>query len=212
LTAKNSVTPDGTQTFTLTVSPQRSRSARPICRPAPQGDAYQQTIAAAGGTAPYNNFTISTGALPAGLAINAATGVLSGTPTVNGTFPFTIAATDSSGGTGPYTQGQNYTLTINPPLAITTVMPATYWTVNAPGYSQTIATPGGIAPITSASARELAAGLGLSTTTGIISGTPSTAGSSTFTITATDSANGSDSKSYNRRHYPSTVRLRSDAA
>ncbi|PYK63481.1 MAG: hypothetical protein DME50_17480, partial [Verrucomicrobia bacterium] len=48
--------------------------------------------------------------LPAGLTVNAATGLIFGTPTVVGTFSITLSATNGNGtGTGPLT------LTINPP-------------------------------------------------------------------------------------------------
>jgi hypothetical protein len=49
-----------------------------------------------------------TGTLPAGLSFNAATGVLSGTPTATGAFSFTVTARDANGCTG----SQNYSLTV----------------------------------------------------------------------------------------------------
>ena len=66
------------------------------------GVAYTQTMTASGGTAPYI-FT-ATGALPTGLTLTPA-GVLAGTPTVSGTYTFTIRATDANGCFGelPYT-------------------------------------------------------------------------------------------------------------
>jgi hypothetical protein len=57
---------------------------------------YVQTITASGGTAPYT-FAISGGALPPGLTLNPATGLISGTPLVTGIFNVTIRATDSVG-------------------------------------------------------------------------------------------------------------------
>ena len=57
--------------------------------------AYNQTLTATGGTAPYT-FAVSVGALPAGVTLSSA-GVLSGTPTVSGTFAFTVRATDNLG-------------------------------------------------------------------------------------------------------------------
>ena len=59
------------------------------------GTAYSQTLAASGGTAPYT-WSVSVGALPAGLRLAAATGVISGTPTTAGTASFTVTATDSA--------------------------------------------------------------------------------------------------------------------
>ncbi len=56
---------------------------------------YSSTLAASGGTAPYT-WSIVSGALPAGLTLNASTGVIVGTPTTAGTTSFTVQAKDSS--------------------------------------------------------------------------------------------------------------------
>jgi hypothetical protein len=60
------------------------------------GRAYAATLAAAGGTTPYR-WAIVAGQLPAGIVLDAATGVLSGKPNAGGTSTFTVRATDSSG-------------------------------------------------------------------------------------------------------------------
>jgi len=76
--------------------------------------AYNQTLTASGGTAPYS-FSLNAGALPAGMTLSS-TGNLSGTPTATGTFSFTVKVTDAN------CMGmQAYTLTINPPLLCPTV-------------------------------------------------------------------------------------------
>lgn len=68
------------------------------------GTPYSQVLSAAGGTAPYT-YAVTAGALPPGLALDGATGLLSGTPTSAGSFSFTVTATDANGCTGeaPYT-------------------------------------------------------------------------------------------------------------
>src|ERR1022692_3949042 len=57
------------------------------------GVAYSQTLVAAGGQTPYT-WTNSSGALPPGLML-ATNGVISGIPTTNGTFNFTVKVTDA---------------------------------------------------------------------------------------------------------------------
>ncbi|TIV01520.1 MAG: autotransporter domain-containing protein [Mesorhizobium sp.] len=86
----------------------------PATLPAAQyGVAYSQTITASGGTSPYS-FALTSGSLPAGMTLSS-TGTLSGTPTVVGSFPITVTATDNLGFTG----AASYTLAIgsNPPVA-----------------------------------------------------------------------------------------------
>ena len=58
------------------------------------GQAYSQTISAAGGAAPYT-FAVAAGNLPPGLALSPG-GSLSGSPTALGTYGFTVFATDSN--------------------------------------------------------------------------------------------------------------------
>jgi hypothetical protein len=86
------------------------------------GSAYSRTLTATGGVAPYT-FTVTSGTLPAGLSLSA-TGVLSGTPTVDGTSAFTVGAVDSNGSGD---QGSRaYTLEVHPVVPVVTdVSPAT---------------------------------------------------------------------------------------
>lgn len=60
--------------------------------------AYTHSFPAAGGVAPYT-FALTSGALPPGLHLNAATGVVSGLPTRQGLVTFDITVTDSAAGT-----------------------------------------------------------------------------------------------------------------
>ncbi|MGI4759649.1 MAG: putative Ig domain-containing protein [Janthinobacterium lividum] len=77
-----------------------------------QGTAYSQTLSASGGTAPYT-FAITAGALPAGLSLNLSNGTIAGTPTTNGSFTFTVTATDASAAPGPYSGSRSYSLVIS---------------------------------------------------------------------------------------------------
>jgi len=62
------------------------------------GTPFSQTLTASGGTAPYT-FGVVSGALPTGVALTivGGMGLISGTPTTNGSYAFTIRATDSLG-------------------------------------------------------------------------------------------------------------------
>lgn len=75
------------------------------------GTAYStQTLSAGGGTAPYN-YSVTAGSLPPGLSLSTG-GSLFGTPSATGSFPFTLTATDTSTGGGPYSGSQSYTVNI----------------------------------------------------------------------------------------------------
>jgi hypothetical protein len=73
------------------------------------GNAYSTTIAATNGTTPYS-WSIISGGLPDGLNLGNGTGVVSGTPTTDGTSNFTVQVTDANS----LTASQAFTLTINP--------------------------------------------------------------------------------------------------
>ena len=60
------------------------------------GVPYNSQAIAAGGSGAYQ-FAITGGALPAGIALNPATGAISGTPSADGTFSYTVQVTDSNG-------------------------------------------------------------------------------------------------------------------
>lgn len=150
------------------------------------GTAYTRTITGAGGTAPYT-FTITAGALPSGLTLTTA-GIVSGTPTTAGTSSTTIRGTDANGCFASVV----YATIIAPPAVcpVITLSPATLPTgMVGTAYTQPITASGGTSPYTYAvTAGTLPTGLTL-TSAGVLSGTPTTAGSSPVTITATD-ANG----------------------
>jgi hypothetical protein len=78
------------------------------------GVAYSTTVQAMGGTVPYT-WSISAGSLPSGVTLNGATGEISGTPTANGNFSFTIQVTDSANPVNSNTQ--NLTLLVSPDAA-----------------------------------------------------------------------------------------------
>src|SRR5262249_51879437 len=85
---------------TITISPQALPNGV-------VGSAYNQTINATPAGGNYS-FAVTSGNLPPGLSLNQTTGAISGAPTSNGSFNFTITAT----GLGSFSSNQNYTITI----------------------------------------------------------------------------------------------------
>ena len=134
-----------------------------------------------------------TGALPAGLAFNAGTRVLSGTPTMMG-GPTTLTYTATDSAITPTVATQMFTITINAALALdlTTLTVPDYGAGTAIAPLTLPAATGGTTPIsytlTGPSAGPLPTGLTFNETTRVLSGTPSAVGTTTLTYTATDAA------------------------
>lgn len=189
VTATDSNTNTGSQAYSITVSSASITLSPSTLNSMTDGVAFNQTITASGGTAPYT-YSVSSGSLPAGLSFNTSTGVVSGTPTYSGAYSFTIRASDSSTGTGPYVGTQTYAGTVGVPTI--TVSPS--GTLNAAygqAYTQTFAASGGTAPYTfTLSGGPLPTGLSFNAATATLSGVPTQAGTFTFTINAQDHSTG----------------------
>ena len=147
------------------------------------GSAYSQTLAAVGGTGTLNWSLKGSNFPPAGLTLNSL-GQITGTPTASGTFPFVVQVTDSA---TQLSATQALSITVAPAATITPhTLPS--GTVNVPYTSTTLTVPGVAISNWAVTAGTLPAGLTLNASTGVISGTPTAAGSSTFTISATPAA------------------------
>jgi hypothetical protein len=133
--------------------------------------------------------------LPAGLSISSSTGVISGTPTKAGTSSVTVTGTDSTGPTGSATFTWNVgTVTSN---TVTVTNPGSQaGTVGTAASLQIAATDSASGQTLAYSAAGLPAGLSISSSTGLISGTPTTAATSSVTVTATDSTGASGSATF----------------
>src|SRR5205807_629155 len=157
----------GSATLTLTINPPPPPVIQPPLTATGQvGVAFSYTITATNSPTSYN----ATG-LPAGLSVNTTTGVISGTPAAGtdagSPYSVTISATNS-GGTGSAT----LTLTINPAKPVITSSLTATGQVGVAFSYQITATNNP----TSYNATGLPAGLSVNTSTGLISGTPTTAG------------------------------------
>ena len=151
------------------------------------GVPYSQTLTA---TACTPCLWSETGTLPPGISLHATTGVLNGTPSSAGTYNFTVVAAS-----GLTNGSQAYTVVINSAIRITTAsLPAGQVAVP---YSQTIAVSGGTSPyVFSVSTGSLPAGLSLASATGSVSGTPTKAGSFSFTVQVTDHIGATATQTY----------------
>jgi large repetitive protein len=94
ITATNGIGSNATQSFTLTVVIPPLVISTASLPGGTAGTPYAWTLAATGGSGPYA-WSIAAGSLPAGLALDAATGAISGTPTTVATSSFTVRVTDA---------------------------------------------------------------------------------------------------------------------
>ena len=149
------------------------------------GVAYTTTTLAATGSTPIT-WTRKSGSLPNGLTLSS-NGVISGTPTTAGNYPFTIEAKNDYG-----TDSKDYTVTVSgvAPTITTASLPNG---VVGVAYTTTTLAATGSTPITWSVSGTLPPGLSLSND--VISGTPTAAGTYSFTVTATNNY-GSDNKIY----------------
>jgi len=156
----------------------------PLLPQGQMGTPYYAALQAAGGTPPYT-WSIISGGLPTGLNF-AATGIISGTPSLAGTFNFTAQVTDSTAATA----SQAFVITITqPPLKFLTTTLAVAEELKA--YTDRITVSGGTTPYTwSISSGSLPSGITLNPATGFFSGIPAkgTVGSYSFMVSVSDSS------------------------
>ena len=195
MTATNGSGTSPAVSFSITINAGGGSAPVVSATPAPTagtiGTAYNYQVTASNTPTGY---AVSTGTLPAGLTLNTTSGLISGTPTAAGTSTFGVTATNGSG-TSP---AVSFSITINAgggsaPVVSATPAP-TAGTIGTAYNYQVVAsnTPTGYAVSTGT----LPAGLSLNTTNGLISGTPTAAGTSTFSVTATNGSGTSPAVSF----------------
>jgi len=153
------------------------------------GQPYEAFLLTSNGA--VDTFTITSGSLPPGLSMPATYGaagtIVGGTPTAAGTFTFTVHVTPF-GKTTPSTNG-TFRITVGapPPLTITFPVPCCNAGTVGTAYFQNFFSSGGTGPFTwTVAGGHLPPGVAL--TGGHLGGTPTAAGTFTFTIEVTDSA------------------------
>ncbi|MBF0540292.1 MAG: putative Ig domain-containing protein [Nitrospirae bacterium] len=145
------------------------------------------TLAATDGTEPYT-WSIASGALPAGLSLSNA-GVISGTPTVDGSFPFNIQVVDNDTPQRQANKTLSITVQPNDPKITTEYL---YNGTNGVNYVATLSATNGLLPYTwslTSGPGTLAVSAG-----GIITWNPAVTGTYMVTVQVTDSHTKSVSK------------------
>ena len=137
--------------------------------------------------------------LPAGLSFNTSTGNISGPGTATASLTtYTVTVTDSN--TPAQTSSKSFTITVVELAALnsTLLTASSSLTKNSQSYSFTpVTASGGYNTLTYAISPSLSAGLSFNTASGQITGTPSALLSTTnYTVTITDQASQSTSKSF----------------
>ncbi len=142
------------------------------------GTAAAGAVAATGAPAP--SFTVTAGALPAGVTLDPKTGAFSGTPTEAGAYAFTVTASNGIGTattrefTGTVEQAPNWSVTVGWSPQVGEALDVTFTAAGTP------------TPTYSISSGELPDGLTLDAATGRVTGTPTTPGAYSFIILASN--------------------------
>lgn len=195
-TGEISGTPSATGSYTFTIRATNSAGyndkafsgsvtgSAPIITTTSLGTLYRAfsssiTVAATGSAT--ITFAVQSGSLPTGLSLNTSTGAITGTPSATGSYTFTVRATNSY---GTYDQAFTGNVLESTPVIVETSLNTMKVST---AFSQTLTLSTGGPTITwSVSAGTLPTGLSLNTSTGAITGTPTTVGSYSFTIAASN--------------------------
>lgn len=170
------------QPVTITVAPTPLVVATASIASGMYQQSYQAQLVSTGGTG-ATTWSVSGGALPSGVALDPASGFISGSPTSIGTFAFTAQAVDANWPTNVATV--SLALVVNAPLFSASLAVAPAGQVGAAYQTAAGAAQGAVGTVTWTG--WVPAGLVLNTATGAIAGTPTAVGSWTITLQAHDS-------------------------
>ena len=175
--ASNGIAGAASQSFSIVVgqAPAFSPASQPAASPTTVGTSYAFSYTVTGTPAP--NFTVSAGALPAGLTLSSA-GTITGTPTTTGTFTGTV---DAHNGVGTDAT-QSFSIVVDGPASITSPASTTFYAVTSASF--TVTTTGLPAPALSYSGM-LPTGLAFNAATGVLSGTPLSLSASVYSLSFT---------------------------
>ncbi|WP_111765157.1 putative Ig domain-containing protein [Nakamurella deserti] len=176
---------------------QTPPAAPALTNPGPQTSAVGDDVnlVVASSAVPTYRINLTSGVLPAGLALDTATGVITGRPvTVAPATTLTLTLVDGFGRTAT----QTFTWTIVAPLSVETP-PGQSGVIGTPVTSLTVRAAGGTAPYTWSDPNgTLPPGLSLATSsdTGVVSGTPTTYGTYPVVLQVTDAAGRTSSATF----------------
>jgi subtilase family serine protease len=192
VTATDGTGSTGSTTFFYTVATVVTVS-KPASQSWTQGSAITPLTIAASDTNSSESLNYSATGLPAGLSISSLTGKISGTPTGTGSGSITVTVTDATMSSA--STMFNYSV-VAPVVTVTS--PGTHvWTQHSTVSPITVkGSDTGPGETLSFSATGLPAGLSISSASGVISGTPTTTGVGTVTITATDKTGASGAATF----------------
>ncbi|MDQ3010663.1 MAG: Ig domain-containing protein, partial [Acidobacteriota bacterium] len=175
--------------YTLMIDCQTITITTASLNPGAIGSNYNQQLSQSGGVG--ITWTLSSGSLPSNLTLSAS-GLISGIPSVSGSFPITVKAAQSNGCFGE----KQFLLLVNcQPINITpaTLNPGVLGT----NYNQPLTQTGGSGSIAwTISAGAMPSGITLNSTSGLLSGMPASAGTFNFTVRAAETNNCFGEKAY----------------